>query len=35
MSITLAVAKGIVLGKDANVSAENGGFLDLTKNWAK
>ena len=35
MSITLAAAKGIVLGKDANVLAENGGYLDLTRDCAK
>ena len=35
MSITLAASKGIVLGKDANVLAENGGYLDLTRDWAK
>ena len=35
MSITKAAAKGIVLGKDANILAENGGYLDLTRDWAK
>ena len=37
MSITLAAAKGIVLGRDANnyILAENGGYLDLTRDWAK
>ena len=35
MSITLAAAKGIVLGKDASILAENGGYLDLTRDWAK
>ena len=34
-AITLAAAKGIVLGKVANMLAENGGYLDLTRDWAK
>ena len=34
-AITLAAAKSIVFGKDANMLAENGGYLDLTRDWAK
>ena len=35
MSISLVAATGIVLGKDANVLSKNGGYLDLTRYWAK
>ena len=34
-AITLAAAKGIVLAKDANMLSENGGYLNLTSDWAK
>ena len=34
-AITLAAAKGIVMAKDANILVENGGYLNLTKDWAK
>lgn len=34
-AITIAAAKGIVLAKDANLLAENGGSINLTKDWAK
>jgi len=33
--VTLAAATGIVMAKDANMLAENGGYLNLTKDWAK
>ena len=33
--ITLAAAKGIVLAKDANMLSQNGGYLNLTSEWAK
>jgi len=31
----LAAAIGIVVAKDANMLAENGGYLNLTRDWAK
>jgi len=34
-AITLAAAKGIVLAEDANLLSENGGYLNLTSDWAK
>ena len=34
-AITLAAAKGIVLAKDANMLSQNGGYLNLTRDWAK
>ena len=34
-AIILAVAKGIVLAKDANMLSQNGGYLSLTRDWAK
>lgn len=33
--IVIAVGKGIITGKDKTLLSENGGHLDLTKNWAK
>ena len=32
-TITLAAAKGILLVKNANLLIENGGHIDLTKEW--
>ena len=34
-AITLAAAKGIVLAKDANMLSQNGGYLNLSRDWAK
>ena len=34
-SVTIAVAEGILLNKDANLLAANGGGIHLTKDWAK
>ena len=34
-TITLAAAKGIILAKDSNLLIENGGHIDLTKEWAQ
>ena len=34
-AITLAAAKRIVLAKDANMLSQNGGHLNLTRDWAK
>ena len=33
--ITTAVARGIVVASDANLLAENGGPINLTRDWAK
>ena len=33
--MTIAVAEGILLNKDANLLAANGGGIHLTKDWAK
>ena len=34
-ALTLAATKGIVLAEDANLLSENGGYLNLTSDWAK
>ena len=34
-SVAIAVGKGILLNKDANLLAANGGGVNLTKDWAK
>ena len=34
-AITLAATKGIVLAEDANMLLQNGGYLNLTSDWAK
>ena len=34
-SVTVAVGEGILLNKDANLLASNGGGINLTKDWAK
>ena len=34
-AIVLATARGVILAKDANLLAENGGSIDLSKDWAK
>ena len=33
--IVIAAAKGIITGTDKSLLAENGGAIDITKNWAK
>ena len=35
MSVTIAVGEGILLNKDVNLLASNGGGINLTKDWAK
>ena len=34
-TIILAAAKGNILAKDSNLLIENGGHIDLTKEWAQ
>jgi len=34
-AVIIAAAKGIVMATDANVLLENGGYLDLSKEWAR
>jgi hypothetical protein len=34
-AITIACAKGVVKSFDCNLLKENGGYIDLTKHWAK
>ena len=34
-AITLAAGKGNVFAKDANMLSQNGGYLNLTRDWAK
>ena len=34
-AIVLATARGVILAKDANLLAEIGGSIDLSKDWAK
>ena len=33
--IVIAAAKGIIIGNDKILSAENGGSIDISKTWAK
>ena len=34
-AIVLATARDVTLAKDANLLVENGGSIDLSKDWAK
>jgi len=31
----MATARRVVISHDANLRAENGGYIDITKDWAK
>ena len=31
----MATARGVVISHDSNLLAENGGYIDITKDWAK
>ena len=31
----MATARGVVISHDANLFAENRGYIDITKDWAK
>ena len=31
----MATARGIVISHDSNLLAENAGYIDITKDWAK
>ena len=33
--VVIAVGMGLVLNKDTNLLAENGGHISLTKHWAR
>jgi hypothetical protein len=33
--IVIAAAKGIIIGNDKTLLAENGGSIDISKTWAK
>ena len=33
--LVMATARGVVICHDANLLAENGGYIDITKDWAK
>ena len=35
MHVVIAVGMGLVMSKDANLVAENGGHISLTKHWAR
>ena len=34
-AVVMATARGVVISHDANLLAENGGYIDITKDWAK
>ena len=34
-AIVIACAEGIVISKDSNLLAQNGGHMSLSKDWAK
>ena len=33
--IVMATARGVVMSHNANLLAENGGYMNITKDWAK
>ena len=33
--LVMATAKGVVISHDANLLTENGGYIDITIDWAK
>ena len=33
--LVMATAKGVVISHDANLLTENGGYIDITKDWVK
>ena len=33
--IVMATARGVIMSHDANLLAENGGYMNITKDWAK
>ena len=33
--VVMGTARGVVISHDANLLAENGGHIDITKDWAK
>ena len=34
-AVVMAIARGVVIIHDSNLLAENGGYIDFTKDWAK
>ena len=34
-SVVVATAQGVIMNKDANLLVSNGGYINLTDNWAK
>ena len=34
-AVVMATTRGVVISHDANLLAENGGYIDITKDWAK
>ena len=34
-AVVMATARGVVISHDSNLLAENGGYIDITKDWAK
>ena len=34
-AVVMAIARGVVISHDSNLLAENGGYIDITKDWAK
>ena len=35
IQIAMATARGVIMSHNANLLAENGGYMNITKNWAK
>ena len=33
--VVMATARGVVISHNANLLAENGGYIDITNDWAK
>ena len=33
--IVMATARGVIMSHDVNLLAENGGYINITKDWAK
>jgi len=35
IEVVVATARGAVISHDANLLAENGGYIDITTDWSK
>ena len=35
IQIVMATARGVIMSNDVNLLAENGGYMNITKDWVK